>query len=185
MPRLISQADGPVPPPAGEPASAQLIARNAGLLAAADVAGKLALLVLYAVMARTLGASGLGAFTLAISVDAAVATTTARPRPLTIAEPANNIDVRSASGVRTSRAGAAFRCGSLSPVSADSSADNRCASSTRASAGTTSPERQSQMSPGTSSVAETIRGWPSRRTSTRPPSSLRHDARTSWLRRSR
>ena len=108
-----------------------------------------------------------------ISARAPVATTTARARPRVTSVPAYAIDVRSASGAAASTAASSLPTGIDSPVSAASSVLKSCASMSRTSAGTRSPDSRCTTSPGTMSSASSVRRMPSRTTAAVGVSMLR------------
>jgi len=90
--------------------------------------------------------------------------TTQRARPLVICEPAKTMFVRSPTGQSaSSMTSVVFETGSDSPVSSASSESRfeRWPSSTRASAGTTSPILSRMMSPGTTSWLAIVSALPS------------------------
>ncbi|TVQ60811.1 MAG: hypothetical protein EA379_07485 [Phycisphaerales bacterium] len=113
-----------------------------------------------------------------------VATTTARMRPVTTVEPMNTRLRASVTRLALSTP-ACLGTGTDSPVSSASSACACVASSTRASAGTLSPDSSSTTSPGTRSALGISRRSPSRRTTalgaTRSCSAcIARSARRSW-----
>ncbi len=97
------------------------------------------------------------------SVALPVATTIALARPTATVVPSYSIERRSA--IASAVTGSAvLSTGNDSPVRDDSSTCRAWASSSRQSAGTTSPAPSSTMSPTTRPAAGTVRSSPSRRT---------------------
>ena len=99
-----------------------------------------------------------------------VAVTSTVPYPADTSAPENTNGRSSppgANGPDSPSRAARLRTGTDSPVSSDSSTDRSLASSTRASAGTRSPSRNSTRSPGTTSRPAMRTCCPSRTTSAR------------------